>query len=55
MTTSIGSDQINAFESFDYVISVSDKAVFRVFRKGRKREKHLQIQICFCKIKYRKI
>ena len=30
-----------AFESFDYVISVSDKAVFR---KGRKWEKHLQIQ-----------
>ena len=34
-----------AFESFDYVISVSDKAVFR---KGRKWEKHLQIQIFKC-------
>ena len=40
------------FESFDYVISVSGKAVFR---KGRKWEKHLQIQIFLCKKKYRKI
>ena len=31
-----------AFESFDYVISVSEKAVFR---KGRKWKKHLQIQL----------
>ena len=39
--------------AFDYIISVSDKAVFR---KGRKQEKHLQIVvlICFCLKKIQK-